>query len=129
MELALRVTVAEFGPDRASPARGAVMRNAIRAVWPVHVVRARRQIVSARRERPDRAGRQTWPVRTGIAGADPAHHNGAIESFGQRQGAAIGMPRSVLGMDQHADRRWMDGLSPSPAALKIDARRRTERKI
>ena len=78
-------------------------------------------VVTVEFEGPDRTGGEAGPLKTGIARAGLWHEGRQIDRRGEGKGAAIGVPQSMIGMDQDPDRRWRHRLGPLRPALEARA--------
>lgn len=64
-------------------------------------------VIAFHRESIDRTGGQTRLVRATVTRPWPSIGRRQFERLAKRQRAAPGMPQAPIGMDQHAERRWM----------------------
>ena len=127
MEMRLIRPVAIVRPDGAGAAGAAAEAHAIRAGRHGYMADAGRHIIAVAAECPDRAGRKAGLGGAAVAWAGAQVGMGQRDPLGERQRAAIGMPKAPVGMDQDAERRRMDRLRAPCPALERQVGRTAER--
>jgi len=109
----LRRPVLQLTADRTGAPRPATEIQAIGAGRRGDMSGAGRHVVTRRAEGTDRTGRQAGPVVADIARPRPGINWRKLKRRREGQGAAVGVPQAVVGMDQHADRNGIETKSTS----------------
>ena len=98
------------GQATAVPAGPAVDRG--------DVLGAAADVVAVGSQHPRWTGRQTRPRGAGIARTGPPFRHRKGQTLGHQNGAPVGVPKAVIGVDQRSDRRGKDGFRALGPALE-----------
>src|SRR6185295_18877080 len=118
MEADLLGRIPKGAPDRACVSRPAAFSHAHDASRRRDVGDTRFDIVGRPGEGADRAGRQAGSVGAGVARSGSHLPSWHVDPLRKEKGSAVGMPKSIIGVDQDADGRGRDGFGPHRPALK-----------
>src|SRR5205807_1910695 len=110
VEICLIRLVAMGGADRTGAPGAATRVDAIGAARAVDVTDARRNVITFGRKRVHRTGGQAGLVITTIARSRAGIGWRQFDPLTKGQRSAPGMPQAPVGMNEHADGRWIDGL-------------------
>ena len=117
----------EFLPYRTGAARQTAARHAATPLRCAQMLGADIDVIAALAERPDRASGKARPGLTTFARVRPPFARRNRDRLHKPQGAAIAVPKPVLGMDQQSERRRRDRFGAHRPALERQVRRPFER--